>query len=117
MATLYAHADTTLLAFLTDADARRQPDPPPDTAASLVVDEATNGALIADLRRSTDAYRLAANGTLTKSGQPVTVNPPGRHYQDRLSLAAIITKLDADQALSAPELRVVLRFLLAAQVG
>ena len=117
MAALYAAADGTLArALLSAQEEALWPDPPPGAVGSLTFDPDSNPALVADLRRSTDAYRLQ-NGTLTKNGQPVTINPPGRGQQDRLALSAIIAKLDADQALTAPEQRVVLRFLLTAQVG
>lgn len=74
--TLYAAQEGNIVRALFSAvEAAQHPDPPPGAATTLAFDAESNPALVADLQRSTDAYRLQS-GTLTKGGQPVTINPP-----------------------------------------
>jgi len=77
MATLYPDADRTLLcALLSDAEEAQYPDPPPGAGPPLRFDHDANPDLVADLRRSTDPYRLSADGVLTKDDEVVTIHPP-----------------------------------------
>lgn len=101
--TLHADAAGAIVrAVLSDLDAARYPDPPPGTAATLVADPDTNAALVADLYRSTDPYRLAG-GALQKNGQPVAINPDDPARVERQAAAAdlaaqyqaALTRLDA----------------------
>lgn len=85
--------------------------PIPDGMTVVEADNDSNTALLTDLRRSTDAYALAA-GVLTKNGVPVTINPPTQGTLDRNDLPALLTKLEADTSLSAAELRKALRIVL-----
>lgn len=103
MATLYPAADGTLLqALLSGAEEARSPAAPAGTGTPLVFDHATNPALVADLRRSTDPYRLAA-GVLSKGGVPVPINPPDPAVAERATAtadlrdqyAAMLARLDA----------------------
>ena len=104
MATLYpSAADGTILrALLSDSEEQAYPAPPAGAGAPLAFDPATNGALVADLRRSTDAYRIVG-GTLQKNGQPVTIAADDPVRVERTAAtsdlitqyAAAVTALDA----------------------
>jgi hypothetical protein len=108
MATLYPDADHLLLrALLSDAEEAQYPTPPPNAGAPLRFDHTTNPALVADLRRSTDAYRLSADGVLTKDGVVVTINPPtpaAPPAVDAAAIGAALASLPADQPLTRADL-------------
>lgn len=111
MATLYAAADGTLLAL--DIPGAGPPIvAPPGTTQSLAFDEATNQAVVTALQTDSWSRFRLNGGILTRDGQPAPINPDGAVAKDAKQLAAIKALLDADTALSAAQLRAVLRFIL-----
>jgi hypothetical protein len=108
MATLYPAANGTLIrALLSDAEEAQYPTPPPGAGTPLVFDHTTNAALVADLHTSTDAYRLSAEGVLTKDGVAMTINPPALPPPpavDPAAIGAALASLPDDQPLTKADL-------------
>lgn len=101
------------------AGIRQQDDrePPPQGFTSVLeFDPETNPVVLPQLSRDHNGHRLL-NGVLTLNGTPYAINPDGPAELDRKALAAIRNKLEADQAPSAAEQRVVLRHLLRQAQG
>lgn len=120
MHTLYARPDGVLLRVSTDASI---PSPPPSAEEAplvLTVDEDANPTLPALLAEAWDTLRLVPGSggapRLVRDGAVVAIAPPLRANVERPQLTALLAKLDADQPLTAVELRVALRVLLRAAV-
>lgn len=132
MARIDADAQGRILRYAASAGEEALFPPLGGAAATLSFDEHSNDALAADLSRSTDPYRLV-DGVLTKSGAPVTVNPPPAEKVEREAAAAdlrdqyaaAVTALDAiiNGATTLPDDKTLARTvkrmlrLLRAQVG
>ena len=84
---------------------------PPEATQSLDFDPDTNGQLATGLLAQWDRLRLNA-GVLTRDGVVVTINPDGPAGKDAKMMTQIRALLDADTALSAAQLRAILRFIL-----
>ena len=93
MATMYAKASGEIIRFLRNAEQEQErPAPPPGTADTLAFDSATNREIVLAYDRDCDSLRLSG-GVLRRNGVPMTVNPPGRAYQDRQRLPDILAQL------------------------
>lgn len=88
---------------------------PPEgvAAAPLEFDGETNEATQIQLAGRPDDFAVV-NGVLVRSSdrKPVTLAPDAPANRDRKGLAAVLAKLEADQALTAPDIRLVLRHLV-----
>lgn len=93
MAKVYADGNGIITRFLTTAAQESQfPDPPAGTVYTLAFDEGTNPGVIAAYTANSNGFALVG-GTLTQSGTPVTINPPGLRFTDRAVIAGAVTKL------------------------
>lgn len=112
MARVDADSQGRVVRFVTGADEAMAAHP--QAAASLSFDEASNAALAADLRRSTDLYTLTG-GVLKKAGVTQTVAADSAGAADRKAIQAnapaLFAALRAGTATSAQVQR-VLAFLL-----
>lgn len=110
---IYANANGNILRVLSN-DAEERMFGPPDGYADMVeLDEDTNAAVVAELRPDPSRFTVA-NGKLKKNGQNVTLAAQGSRYADVRQTGALLAKLDNDQALTAGELRVLLRVMAKA---
>jgi hypothetical protein len=96
MATIYADTQGALVrTLLSDQEAASFAEAPVEASGEpLHFDHITNPALVADLRTSTDTYRLV-DGVLTKDGVVVTITPPAPAPPPAVDSAAIGAALDA----------------------
>lgn len=115
MARIDYEPDGTILRLLTN-EREEAAIPVPPGASSLAFDATTNADLLDGLSGRLPGvlwqdHRVVA-GLLQRQGVPVPLAPPSRASLDRQARAALLTKLEADQALTAVELRTALRLLL-----
>ena len=102
MARIDASSDGVIVRCLvSDLDESQYPEAHPAAATQLRFDDGTNRALVADLGRSTDPYRLT-DGTLYRNWQAVPINPDGEGKRDREAIAAAWGELQQYLDLSSP---------------
>jgi hypothetical protein len=112
MATLYANASGHIIRFLqSEPEEARFPNAPSGTAVTLTFDPVVNAAVLEALNTDWNSHAVSG-GVLVRNGVPVVISSAGLAFQDRQALAALREKLDADQSLSAAELRRVLRWII-----
>jgi hypothetical protein len=120
MGVLHATADGTLRHVWNNEMERNvaalSVTPDADVATSLALDSDTNAALFADVSATILAYRLSADGVLTKDGQPVTINPPALPSPTlNEQLAGALAALPADQPITGGQLAEVIALLRGPQ--
>lgn len=92
MATFRANAAGEILQFLATAQQEQQnPNPPAGTAYTLRFDETTNAGIVTAYNANSNTFAMPG-GTLTQSGTPVTINPPGLLFEALENAAALATK-------------------------
>jgi hypothetical protein len=109
---VYANPDGTIAAYTPGFE--DPPNPahrPPPGIVPLEFDEESNPVVVAMLLHRTRDLRLA-NGVLTLDGAAVKILAESPARLERKAIDALRAKLEADQAPTAAELRLVLRFLL-----
>jgi hypothetical protein len=74
---------------------------PTGYGAILEADEASNAALLGQLRQSTDAWRLLG-GALYRDGQPVAINPESAATTERRQALALVQTLKEYNARANP---------------
>jgi hypothetical protein len=111
MGILHAAADGTLRHVWTNKLEREHAalgvTPDVDATSTLTLDSDTNAALFADVSATILAYRLSADGGLTKDGQPVAINPPAPPPPpavDPAAIGAALASLPDDQPLTKADL-------------
>ena len=112
MAKIYANVAGEILQFLqSPAQEAAFPNPPEGSAYSLSFDEETNAGVIAAYNVNSNGFAMVG-GTLTQSGVPVTINPPGSNRAALELLPQVIAKLSTNDPLTTAETKAVLRVLL-----
>ena len=81
---LYANqAGELIQTIVTDSEEAMYPDSPPGAVESLAIDIETNPQVVSLVCGLVPWHELQlTGGILYAAGQPVTINPPGEHYQD-----------------------------------
>lgn len=111
MAKLYSDAQGTILKFVKTPEEDDQfPDTPPGTTETLSFDLRTNPDLGSKLDTDWNNCRLL-NGLFSYKGVFQVVNAPAGASTEYQLLKAILVKLNTDQALSAAEIRGLLRYI------
>jgi hypothetical protein len=111
MAKLYSDANGVILKFVkTPEEDDQYPDTPSGTTETLAFDLRTNSAIGAALDTDWNNCRLL-NGLFSYKGVFQVVNAPAGASTEYQLLKAILAKLNQDQALSAAEIRGLLRFI------
>lgn len=111
MAKLYANNNGEIIRFLqTDQEEDQFPDPPPGTVSSVEFDGKTNATIVNLLNRDGGRCRLIA-GVISHNGVPQVINGVSTEFTDRAGIRAVLVKLFADQTVTAPEFRLLLRFI------
>ncbi len=117
MATVYSDINGEILTFCDQWDTEKKyPNVPQGTVSTLKFDEITNQTLVLDIMLSTAPYVLKGS-TLSKNGNPITINPPSpirldvENFKDN-----IIPKLYNADTLNQEDLKCAIRVILK-QIG
>lgn len=112
MAKLYSGANGVLLKYVkTPEEDDQYPDTPSGTTETLAFDLRTNPDIGAALDTDWNNCRLSS-GVFSYKGVTQTVNAPSGVFTEYQLLKAILAKLNADQVLSAAEIRGLFRFII-----
>lgn len=114
MAGLYSNASGSIFCFFASYD-EEQGHATPSGGLSLSFDERTNPLVILGLRANPTTYSLSggvSGTTLLRNGTPVNLNADGIRRQDLQALPAIWSALRSDSAITAAQVRTLLRFIL-----
>lgn len=96
MARIYAGNDGVIMRWDNFEEIRAAP---PGGTRVVDYDPDYNAPVTALLRGAWTNLRVPANGQLTNSGSPVTINPASENYRDRQDLDQAISNLQAFYAL------------------
>jgi hypothetical protein len=102
---LYADTSGRIVRALRTADEAIFPTAPEEAVATLVIDEMTNAALVADFWDAQPRYALHGE-VLTKDGVPVPINPstPAPPAVDSAAIGAALASLPDDHPLTKADL-------------
>lgn len=108
MATIRANASGEIIQFLQTPQQEAQfgTPAPPETVYELRFDHETNSGILAAYNANSAEFALPG-GTLTQSGTPATINPPGAYFEAQAALPDLLVKLDPENpdALTTAELK------------
>jgi len=76
---------TLIVRILATGEQEEAYGPPPEFDTALELDADTNAEIATGVIQNYNAYTLIS-GILYYNGQPVTINPPGRHFLDRATI-------------------------------
>ena len=114
MAVVFLNPQDGILSYRADLEEEKRNPLPAGTDNLVRFDKATNLQLYRDIQARTESYTLVG-GQLRKNNVPVTLNPPGRGYEDAqeiLKLDQMINRwLQPGPALDSDSLRLALLHL------
>lgn len=112
MAKVYGSGDGMILRVLrTREDLVRFPTPPEGALHVLDLDFNTNPEIARCIDTDHNRCRVL-DGQFIYNGVPMTINTPGQRFNDESMIDTLRNKLEADENLTAAELRAILRSIL-----